>query len=220
MSDMLCDPKPVSGAASGTPEALLNRAAEVFGTSILACFTRGMRIETDQGPVPIEAIEEGYLIHTLDNGLQPVRRVLSKTVQGVGALAPVVFRAGVLGNVRDLVVSPHHRVLLSGWQAELLVDRPEALAMARDLVNGSTIHHRPMAQVEYFHLLFDRHEVVFVEGAATESYHPLLPDSDIRSPATQAELMALFPHLELQAQVFGPAVRPTLTPEEAALFNL
>ncbi len=223
MSDSLCRLyEPIASGHSMRPaaDALLDRATQVFGTSVLACFARGMQLETDRGMIPVEEIEEESLVRTLDNGLQPVRRVLSKRVEGLGALAPVVFRAGVLGNVRDLVVSPHHRVLMSGWQAELVAGCPEALVMAKDMVNGKTVLRLPMAEVEYFHLLFDRHEIVFAEGAATESYHPLLPDSHIRAPETQAEILALFPDLAVDVALFGPAVRPTLTPAEAMLFRL
>ena len=223
MSDSLwrlVDPFVQPDDAPAVSAALLDRAAQVFGSSVLACFVRGMRIETDRGLTPVEEIEEESLVKTLDYGLQPVRRVLSKRVEGCGALAPVMFRAGVLGNMRDLVVSPHHRVLVSGWQAELVAGCHQALAMAKDLVNGKTVLRLPMAEVEYFHLLFDRHEIVFAEGAPTESYHPLLPDSHMRSPATQDELLTLFPDLAVEASLFGPAVRPTLTPAEAMLFRL
>lgn len=220
MSDALCDLlEPRARATARCGDALLDRAAQVFGTSVLACFTRDTRIETERGPCPVEEIEEETLVRTLDHGLQPVRRVLSKKVEGLGVLAPVVFRAGVLGNARDLVVSPHHRILLTGWQAELLAGCAEALVMAKDVVNGKTVLRLPMAEVEYIHLLFDRHEILFAEGAPTESYHPLLGDSDSRSPATQAELLALFPGLDAEARAFGPAARPTLTPIEATLLR-
>jgi Ca2+-binding RTX toxin-like protein len=191
-----------------------------FDTTNLACFVRGTRIETEHGPRPVEEIEDGTLVRTLDNGLQPVRRVLSKRVAGVGPLAPVVFTKGALGAQRDLLVSPQHRMVLRGWQAELLIGCDETLAAAKHLVNGDTVYQRQMPQVEYFHLLFDRHEIVFAEGVATESYHPLLQDSNDRAPATQAELMDIYPELTAEMMVFGPAVRPSLKSYEARLFSV
>lgn len=202
------------------PRGFADLARLCFDRADLACFARGTAVDTASGPCPIEEIEEENLVHTLDNGLQPVRRVLSKKVDGTGPLAPVVFRAGVIGNVRDLFVSPNHRVLLSGWQTQLLAGSDEALAPARDLVNGKTIFRQPTGEVEYFHLLFDRHEIILTEGAATESYHPLLPGADERSARTQAELLALFPHLRAAADAFGPAVRATLADGDARLFRL
>ncbi|MEY4984727.1 MAG: hypothetical protein RIR62_2993, partial [Pseudomonadota bacterium] len=132
---LACD----STGAVAVPRTFRDLARLCFDRADLACFARGVAVDTASGPCPIEEIEEESLVHTLDNGLQPVRRVLSKKVDGTGPLAPVVFRAGVIGNVRDLVVSPNHRVLLSGWQAELLAGTEETLAPARDLVNGKTI---------------------------------------------------------------------------------
>lgn len=212
--------KPGSGAAQPQHASLYDAAEYLFMTSGRACFVAGSLIDTALGPCPVEEIEEESLVHTLDHGLQPVRRVLSKKVEGTGSLAPVVFRAGVLGNGRDLVVSPNHRILLSGWQAELLFGSPEALASARDLVNGDTVFRLPMAEVEYVHLLFDRHEIIWSEGVASESYHPLLADAATRAPDVQAELLSLFPQLEAAAARFGPAARLTLDAAEARLFRL
>lgn len=197
----------------------LDKAVRTFETTNLACFVRGTLIATDQGQIAVEDIAEGTLIETLDRGLQPVRRVLAKRVQGHGNLAPVVFKAGVLGNNRDLLVSPHHRMLLSGWQAELLTGEPEVLAAARHLVNGDTIFSQPMAEVDYFHLLFDQHEIIFAEGTASESYHPLLLDAEDRAPETMAELRRIFPELELETS-FGFAARPSLSEHEVRLICL
>ena len=85
-------------------------------------------------------------------------------------------------------------MLIRGWQAELLFDEAEVLVAARHLVNGDTIHVAPCGAIEYIHLMFDRHEVIFAEGVPTESFHPgdhvLAQDR-----ALLAELSALFPDL-------------------------
>lgn len=199
---------------------MLDHATRVFTQTDLACFVRGTRIETASGQVMVEDIADGTLVMTADHGLQPVRRVLSKTVAATGDLAPICIAAGTLGNDRDLLVSPHHRMVLSGWQAELLTGEPEVLVAAGQLATGSDrIYRQPMETVDYFHLLFDRHEIIFAEGAATESYHPLSHDANERAPGTQAELATLFPEL-LADGAETRAARPCIAPHEAALFHL
>ncbi len=206
--------------ATAPTKAMLDHATAVFETTDLACFVTGTLIDTADGPRAVETIPEGTLVLTADHGPQPVRRVLSKRVAGTGALAPVRIPAGLLGNSRDLLVSPHHRMMLAGWQAELLTGETEVLVAAGDLAQGSDrIHRQPMDSVTYVHLLFDRHEIIFAEGAATESYHPLSHDAEDRAPGTQAELRALFPELR-GGHADLRAARPCIAPHEAALFRL
>ena len=201
-------------------DAALAAAVQVFQTTELACFARGTRIETAAGFVAVEDLRDGMMIETMDNGLQPVRRVLSKRVDGRGALAPVEIAAGVLGNVRAVRVSPHHRMVMSGWRAELLTGEPEVLAAAADLVDGDRVQVVPVETVEYFHLLFDRHEIIFAEGAATESYHPFAYDAAELAPATLAELEAVFPDMGRafwEGTLLGGTVRPCASRDAAAL---
>ncbi|ESW61635.1 MAG: hemolysin-type calcium-binding region [Rhodobacter sp. CACIA14H1] len=205
----------VSDCGMSAP-GLLEAAPEVFARTELACLVRGTRVETAAGLVAVEDIRDGMLVETMDNGLQPVRRVLSKVVDGTGALAPVVFDAGVLGNARSLRVSPHHRMMVTGWRAELATGEPEILVEARHLVDRAGVRVEPVASVEYFHLLFDRHEIVFAEGAPTESYHPFAADAASLSPATLAEIVAIFPQAATALQACRP-VRPCADAAEAAL---
>lgn len=201
-------------------DVALALAVQVFKGTDLACFARGTRIETAAGFVAVEDLRDGMMIETMDHGLQPVRRVLSKVVDGRGALAPVEIGAAVLGNVRALRVSPHHRMVVSGWRAELLTGAPEVLAAAADLVDGARVRVVPVDQVEYFHLLFDRHEIIFAEGAATESYHPFADDEAALGPETLAELQALFPDMGRafwEGTLLGGTARQCASEAEAAL---
>ncbi len=207
-------------AVDARVDVALALAVQVFQTTELACFARGTRIETATGFVAVEDLRDGMMIETMDHGLQPVRRVLSKAVDGRGALAPVEFAPGVLGNIRALRVSPHHRMVVSGWRAELLTGEPEVLAAAADLVDGARVRVEPVEQVEYFHLLFDRHEIIFAEGAATESYHPFASDAANLAPDTLAELESVFPDMGRafwEGTLLGGTARPCASREEAAL---
>jgi len=201
-------------------DAALAVAERVFQNTKLACFAQGTRVETAAGFVAVEDLRDGMMIETMDHGLQPVRRVLSKVVDGRGSLAPVEFATGVLGNMRPVRVSPHHRMVISGWRAELLTGEPEVLASAADLVDGDRVRVVPMAQVEYFHLLFDRHQIIFAEGAPTESYHPFAQDAEALAPETMAELAVVFPDMGRafwEGTLLGGIARPCASRDEAAL---
>ena len=182
-----------------------------------ACFTPGTLISVPGGAVPVETLVAGDLVETLDHGPQVLRWAGRQDVVGRGDLAPVTIAAGVLGNDRDLVVSPEHRMLMTGWLAELHFGENEVLVAAKHLVGLPGISQQEQARVTYLHLLFDRHEIVFAEGAASESLHPsswlIAEDRDLR-----AEIAAVFP--EILDRLDGPpvpAARRVVTRREARL---
>jgi hypothetical protein len=121
------------------------------------------------------------------------------------------------GQKRDLVVSPQHRVLFEGYRAELLFGESEVLASAVHLVDGHSVRREPMAEVTYVHFLLDRHEIVFAEGAATESFHPGGVGLAGVEDAARDELFAIFPELQADPTVYGPSARRCLKRFEAQL---
>jgi hypothetical protein len=152
----------------------------------------------------------------MDHGYQPIRWIGSSIVEGKGRFAPIVIEAGTLGNTRTLRVSPQHRMLLSGWQAELLFDEPEVLVAAKMLVNDQTIRAEDVDQVEYFHMLFDAHEIVYAEGSPSESFHPGHVGWGALAEAAREEILSLFPQLEeMDFTAYGPSARRSLTAPEA-----
>ncbi len=182
------------------------------------CFAAGTLIDTPDGERPVESLVAGDLVLTLDNGPRPLRWVGSRRIAGTGRMAPVLFRAGAIGNARDLRLSPQHRVLVTGWRAELLFGQAEVLAPAVALVNGDTIRRAPVEAVTYVHLLFDRHELIWSEGAATESFHPGACGMKMLDDAQRQEVLSLFPEFSLEGA--GPAAaRPCLRPGEARLMR-
>jgi hypothetical protein len=70
--------------------------------------------------------------------------------------------------------------------------------------------------VQYVHILFDKHQVVFSEGLATESF---LPGPQVTAQLEREivdELAAIFPELNPRTgDGYGPAVRPALRGHEA-----
>lgn len=188
-----------------------SRTNDVF----LACFVRGTLIETEDGPRYVETLKMGDMVMTQDRGLQPLVWAGGRKIAGVGDMAPIRFDAGVLGNIRPLFVSPQHRMLMSGWEAELHFGQTEVLVAAKALVNGTTIRAVEMPQVSYHHILFEQHEIVLSEGTYTESFHPgralLTHDRDMYT-----EMVKIFPELaKPDFEAPFPTARPCLKVLEA-----
>jgi len=195
-----------------------------FEDRVIVCFVRGTKIATPTGEVLIEDIVIGDRVLTADSGTQIVRWTGSKKLKPSGAFTPIRIKAGALGNEapnQDLLVSPAHRMLISGWRAEVLFGEPEYLVAAKDLVNDSTILvAHDLAEVEYFHILFDKHEIVTSNGTPSESFHPNADALSSLSKEARAELFALFPELETKSKNGNYSIaRQILTASEVTLLK-
>lgn len=188
-------------------------------TGDIVCFAHDTQIETRDGKVAVQDLCVGDLVRTKDNGLQPIRWIGSRTVDAVGRFAPIVIAADVLGNDRPLVLSPQHRVMLGGWQAELLFGVPEVLVAAKHLVDDKGILRREGGTVTYFHMMFDQHEIVYADGAPCESFHPGHVGISGMDDAQRDEIFALFPELEQDFAQFGPLARMSLKSAEGKLLS-
>jgi Ca2+-binding RTX toxin-like protein len=178
-----------------------------FDNTNVACFTAGTMIETKTGRVPVEHLTAGIMLSTMDNGWQPVRAVMSRTVVADAALAPVVIDKGALGNTEELIVSPAHRMLIADWRAELLFGESEVLVGAKTLCNGDTIYRRRVQSLMYYHILLDQHEVIYAAGVPTESYH-LSASAEVMDDGVMAELETVFPELiACKSDCVRPALR-------------
>jgi hypothetical protein len=150
----------------------LDHDATCLKLAHLSCvsFSRGTRITMSTGAqMPVEQLRAGDLVLTRDNGPQPLRWVGLRTVQAIGAFAPVVISAGTLSNTRDLVVSPDHRLFIYQRSDQIGAGQPDVLVKARHLVNGSTVRVRSGGYVDYFQVLLDSHHIIYAEGIAAES---------------------------------------------------
>jgi hypothetical protein len=184
----------------------------------IPCFVAGTMIRTPEGEVAVELLREGDLVNTLDDGPQPLRWTGRRDVPAVGKMAPVRFAAGTYGTHRTLLVSPQHRILVRDYMTNIFFGEDEVLVSAKDLVNGKTVRRIEGGSVTYVHILFDKHQVVWSEGLATESFLP--------GPQTHAlferdiidEICAIFPELDpTTGSGYSPAARRTLRAFEAKL---
>ncbi len=184
----------------------------------IICFVAGAKIATPYGARAVETLAPGDLVVTRDHGLQPLRWIGQRTVSGRGRFAPVRFAAGALSAGSEaLTVSPQHRVLFTGYRSELLFGESEVLVPALHLIDGDRICRMPSAEVTYFHLLFDEHEIIFAEGAASESFHPGEQGLDALHDASREELFSIFPELRAMPRSYGRAARRSLRKHEAGL---
>lgn len=177
---------------------------DIVDLQIVPCFTRGTQIDTDRGEVAVEDLMVGDLIRTLDNDLRPVRWIGSRflaarSLDASPNLRPVRIRAGALGGgtpSADLIVSPQHRVLVRSNIALRMFGTDEVLVAAKQLltIDGIDIAE-DLAEVEYFHLLFDQHQVIYSNGAATESLFVGPMARAGIGKAAQQEIDAIFPEL-------------------------
>lgn len=187
----------------------IDRRDEAF-----ACFAAETMIRTADGYRPICTVQAGDMVATLDGGMKPVRWVGMRKVAAEGALAPILFAKGAIGNDAPLRLSPQHRVLVQGWRAELIAGESEVLVAAKHLVNGRDVSVSPCETVTYVHLLFDTHEIVETHGIWSESFHPAAADSHLDA-AQQDEVFAIFPELREGVAAYGPTARRCLRSWEA-----
>ena len=186
---------------------------EIEKIRVVPCFTPGTLIATPGGEVAVEHLRPGDLVLTCDHGPQPLRWTGSRalTAAEVAAdpgFAPVRIAAGALGGGlprQDLLVSPQHRVLVRSTIAQRMFGAAEVLVAARQLTAIEGIEELRVDTVEYFHILFDRHEIVLSNGAETESLYTGAEALKALGAAARDEIFALFPELR---ETPAPAARP------------
>lgn len=190
------------------------------------CFTPGTKILTPDGARLVQDLREGDKVQTKDNGVQELRWIGGRRVSGarlyaMPELRPIRLRAGALGQGQpddDLIVSPQHRMLISGTAARELFNADEVLVAAKDLVNDrSIIVDRSVRELNYIHLLFDQHQVIMANGLETESFHPGFAGLDEVAEDQRGRLLERFPALSERVEDYGPAARRTLTSAETAI---
>ncbi len=184
----------------------------------IICFTPGTRILTGQGERPVETLRIGDLVVTRDQGLRPIRWIGKRTVTGQGRFAPVRVGANALDGSRGgLLVSQQHRILFTGYRAELLFGDPEVLVAAKHLVDGRDVVEEPCDKVTYIHIMFDHHEVIYADGIATESFHAGDIGMSAVSEAAREELFEIFPELRSAPGQHLETARQCLKRHEARL---
>ena len=180
--------------------------------------------------MPVEDLNVGDRVQTLDNGVKILRWIGKTDVdfhQGAGLHAgkhrPIEFKAGALGAGvprHCLRVSPQHRMLLAGLEVETAFGTSQVLAMAKALVGLPGVRVMQGARrTVYYSLLFDAHQIVFANGAPSESFRPGPVVLAGFSPQARQQVLEIYPGLaDGAASKLAPLARRCLKRREIDCF--
>ena len=173
------------------------------GTGI-PCFVHGTQVQTPSGPRPVEDLKAGDFVVTRHNGPQKVRWIGHRQFDASDLdanpkLRPIRILAQTLGGgrpKRDLLVSRQHRMLVQSKIAERMFGQSDALISAVKLTDLPGIFiDETVKDVTYCHLLFEQHEIIFAEGAPTESLFTGPQAMKALSALAREEIMTIFPQI-------------------------
>lgn len=217
MSTLVRNQNP-DGSYSGSVQLKNGSTLTYDNIENIICFTPGTMILTPFGARAIETLEQGDLVITRDNGIQPIRWIQHRTVPAFDNFAPIRISKHALPTLdRDLLVSPQHRMLLDGYQTEIHFGEDEVLVAAKHMIDDAHVTVQQGGFVTYFHMMFDKHEIVYANGAASESFHPGEIGLSAVTDAAREELFGLFPELRASPDAYGDTARRCLKRHEAQL---
>ena len=168
------------------------------------CFTSGTLIEIREKSVPIESLCVGDAVRLYSGGMARIawmgnRKYTYHELSVQPKLRPVRITAGALGNnlpKQDMLVSRQHRMLVSSKIAERMFGQSDVLIAAIKLTALPGIFiDEDVEEVEYYHLLFDQHQVIIAEGAPSESLFTGPHTLSMLSNEAREEIFIIFPKL-------------------------
>ena len=170
----------------------------------VVCFAKGTLIETPNGEVPIESLQVGDEVKTLDHGTQEIRWIGGKhlphnVLAKKQKLRPICIKRNTLGRGmprRDLTVSPQHRILVKSKIANRMFDQDEVLVPAIKLLPIDGVEVDDHAQeVSYYHILLDNHELVWANGSVAETLYTGKEALKALDDQGRDEILELFPEV-------------------------
>ncbi|MGB0959547.1 MAG: Hint domain-containing protein [Halocynthiibacter sp.] len=188
-------------------------------TATIVCFAKGTLIHTPQGGIPVEDLEAQDLVETLDNGPQPILAIATRKLDfrvDDPRHQPIEIKKDCFGAGlprRALCVSPQHRILIASTKN----NTGGTLVAAKGLLHIPGIRQKAGCRnVEYFHIIFAHHEIIFSEGLPTESLYAGPLALEALDHITKEKMR---PHLEAQnskTRVHMAPARPFIRPKKAA----
>jgi hypothetical protein len=164
--DLYAGPSTTSGPGSGSSGVQSGNGLITITFVTSACFATGTRIRTARGEFAVEDLAVGDLAMTPSGAARPIIWIGHRKVDRPTADDwPVRVRAGAFGEglpMRDLQLSHGHAVCVDAMG--------EVLVPVGVLVNGSSIVREEVAEVTYWHVELESHDVLLAEGLPAESY--------------------------------------------------
>ena len=170
------------------------------------CYLAGTRISTPNGQREVDQLRIGDSVVTHSGKAKPIKWIgrnrfmrHSDGTWAPNALPVKIARFALDGHSpsADLYLSAGHAIYIDGL-----------LIQVGSLVNGTTIARDPAADrqvLEYFQIELADHDVIFAEGAATET---LLPSADRKLFDNWREYEALYgPAPVVHAKAFASEIR-------------
>lgn len=190
------------------------------GTVInVTCFLAGSRIETPDGPVPVETLRAGDLVLTVSGAPRPVRWIGERHLDASrhprpAAICPIRVAPGAFAPDvprRALLLSPDHAVFVEG-----------VLIPVKYLLNGTTIRPARRRRLHYLHVELDSHDVVLAEGLPVETYLDVGDRGRFENAGVPVRLHPDFVARRWEAEGYAPLVvtGPKLAAVRAMLAGL
>ena len=187
------------------------------------CFGSGTLILTPDGEKAIEDLRPGDLVTTLDRGpcaIQWISRSQHAWPGSPDKEKPILITSGSIGAgkpVRDLVVSPQHRILLDGPEVMAAIGTEQVLAPACGLIDLPGVRQMAGKRREtYHHILLENHAILVADGAPAESFFPGETAVGMLSAQQRRDLTAVLARLGRGVGPdYGPMARQALTRRKA-----
>jgi hypothetical protein len=179
--------------------------------------------------VPVETLQAGdQVINAYGNPVtlrwKSCRKLSALDLMLQPKFRPVCIPRWSLGQhqpASDLWVSPWHRVVVGGYDVELMYSQEQVFVAAKHLadvvITPMQLH---LDDVEYIHLLFDQHEVIFANGLATESLYPGDVAIASLSEDDRDTMSACLQRYGRDIASYGPTALTALTGREAGVLRM
>lgn len=189
------------------------------------CFCAGTEILTPSGNRKVETLAAGDFVLNVRGERKQIiwagcTRVSAHDLVAGPNLRPVRIPADAFGPgrpSRDLDVSPQHRIVLEGPAVEMHFGCSSVLAAAKHLIGTFAEEIIPEADVDYYHILLEDHEILVSNGLATESFQPARRTIEAMSGANRELLERTIEALGAADMLNRKDVLPSLKRGESVL---